>query len=134
VYIPGKNMAVLGRFVDGEVLLIQRCPPLLPLSRRRWHRAQDRERREASLIADVKRLDIAGYDLACLVPIMDVVLCFAGMRRCERGENEGWIAHIRTDHAVPFPGPRKSINCVVIHNCPKVHVTIKFAQAAFQIN
>ena len=73
--MPGKKMAVLGRFVDGEVLLIHRCPPLLPLSRTRWHCAQGRERREASLIAGVKGLDIAGYGLACLGPMMVIVLC-----------------------------------------------------------
>ena len=100
--MPGKKMAVLGRFVDDEVPLIQRCPLLLPLSRTHWQCAQGRERREASLIAGVKGLDIAGYDLACLVPIMDVVLCFAGMRRCERGENEGWIALRKHGPCDPF--------------------------------
>jgi hypothetical protein len=74
--MPGKKMAVLGRIADDEVLLIQRCPPLLPLSRTRWHCAQDRERREASLVAGMKGLDIASYGLVCLGPMMDYeVIC-----------------------------------------------------------
>lgn len=56
-------MAVLGRFVGG-VLLIQRCPP--SFSRARWHCAQGRGRREESLMAGVKELDMAGYVWACL--------------------------------------------------------------------